>query len=68
LKKDDLAFGPDLTVLGSDTFESYRLGMFVSGIQLGGFKLNTEAGYNFGSEEGGGDSSPYLQLGISRSF
>ncbi|WP_395663884.1 cellulose biosynthesis protein BcsS [Aestuariivirga sp.] len=68
LKKDDLAFGPDVTVLGSDTFESYRLGMFINGMKLGGFKLNTEAGYGFGSEEGGGDNSPYLKLGTSKSF
>ena len=61
--------GPEITLLGSDRFESQRVGLAVKGIRLDQLSVSLRAGYAFnGDEEQTSGDEPYVALSASLGF
>ena len=60
-------FGPEVTILGSESFDQTRVGVHIGEVQwIDAFDLNFQLGYMYAGRRG--DDSAYVNVGFSDSF
>lgn len=66
-KVGGLTVGPEAISLGNESNESYRVGAFVSGVDLGEVSVTVSGGYSY-ANDGFSQDSPYFSVSMSNHF